>query len=147
MGKKVEIVLTVQASSLYAMSNPSPTDIDLKCSLSDDNSGSSSNGTLMNFLSKVYLNQDVKWKGVTNDQGYSVAIDSIVFEPESSDVNFFDTSTIHGTGGRSGNATAKVKNDSNLIDKHDKYTLNFSVYANGNSSKSFQIAPKLAANP
>ena len=147
MGKKVEIVLTVQASSLYAMSNPSPTDIDLKCSLSDDNSGSSSNGTLMNFLSKVYLNQDVKWKGVTNDQGYSVAIDNIVFEPEPNDVNFFDTLTIHGTGGRSGNATAKVKNDSNLIHKRDKYTLNFSVYTDGNSFKSFQIDPKLAANP
>ena len=147
MGKKVEIVLTVQASSLYTMNNPSPTDIDLKCSLSDDNSGSSSNGTLMDFLSQVYINQDVKWKGLTNDQGYSVAIDSIVFESEPNDVNFFDTLTIHGTGGRSGNATAKVKNDSNLIHKRDKYTLNFSIYTDGNSSKSFQIDPKLAANP
>lgn len=147
MGKKVEIVLTVQASSLYTMNNPSATDIDLKCSLSDDNSGSSSNGTLMDFLSQVYINQDVKWEGLTNDQGYSVAIDNIVFEPEPNDVNFFDTLTIHGTGGRSGNATAKVKNDSNLIHKRDKYTLNFSVYTDGNSSKSFQIDPKLAANP
>lgn len=147
MGKKVEIVLTVQASSLYTMNNPSPTDIDLKCSLSDDNSGSSSNGTLMDFLSQVYTNQDVKWEGLTNDQGYSVAIDNIVFEPEPNDVNFFDTLTIHGTGGRSGNATAKVKNDSNLIHKRDKYTLNFSVYTDGNSFKSFQIDPKLAANP
>lgn len=147
MSKKVVIALTVQANSLYEMNNPSQTDVEIKCSLSDDNSGSASNGTLEDFLSQVYINQDVKWKGLTNDQGYSVAIDSIVYEPESSDVNFFDTSTILGTKGRSGSVTAKVKNDSNLVHKLDKYTINFSVYANGDSSKSFQIDPKLAANP
>lgn len=147
MGKKVVIALTVQASSLYAMNNPSQTDIEINCSLSDDNSGSFSNGTLEDFLSKVYINQDVKWKGLTNDQGYSVAINSIVYEPESSDVNFFDNSTLHCTGGRSVNVTSKVKNDSNLVHKLDKYIINFSVYPNGDPSKSFQIDPKLAANP
>ena len=147
MGKKVVIALTVQASSLYAMSNPSQEDIDNACSLSDDNAGRSQNGTLKDFLSNVYLNQDVRWVGLTNDNGYSVAIDSIFNEPESRDLNFFDATTIYGTGGRSGNATAKVKNDSNLVHKLDKYTINFSVYADGNSSKSFHIDPKLAANP
>jgi hypothetical protein len=147
MGKKVEITLNVQASSLYGMSNPSQSDIDGKCSLSDDNSGSSPNGTLEDFLSNVYLNQDVKWKGVTSDQGYSVAIDSIVYERQSNDVNFFDTTTISGTGGRSGNVTAKVKNDSNLVNQIDKYTINFTVYQDGNSSSPYSIDPKLAANP
>lgn len=147
MGKKVEITLNVQASSLYGMSNPSQSDIDGKCSLSDDNSGSSPNGTLEDFLSNVYINQDVKWKGLTVDQGYSVAIDSIVYERQSNDVNFFDTTTIGGTGGRSGNVTAKVKNDSGLVNQIDQYTINFSVYDDGNSSKSFSIDPKLAANP
>ncbi|MNF72090.1 hypothetical protein D3C85_746530 [compost metagenome] len=147
MGKKVEITLNVQASSLYGMSNPSQSDIDGKCSLSDDNSGSSPNGTLEDFLSNVYINQDVKWKGLTVDQGYSVAIDSIVYERQSNDVNFFDTTTIGGTGGRSGNVTAKVKNDSSLVNQIDQYTINFSVYDDGNSSKSFSIDPKLAANP
>lgn len=147
MGKKVEITLNVQASSLYGMSNPSQSDIDGKCSLSDDNSGSSPNGTLEDFLSNVYINQDVKWKGLTVDQGYSVAIDSIVYERQSNDVNFFDTTTIGGTGGRSGNVTAKVKNDSSLVNQVDQYTINFSVYDDGNSSKSFSIDPKLAANP
>ena len=147
MGKKVEITLNVQASSLYGMSNPSQSDIDGKCSLSDDNSGSSPNGTLEDFLSNVYINQDVKWKGLTVDQGYSVAIDSIVYERQSNDVNFFDTTTIGGTGGRSGNVTAKVKNDPSLANQIDNYTINFSVYDDGNSSKSFSIDPKLAANP
>ncbi|MNX73020.1 hypothetical protein D3C86_1043970 [compost metagenome] len=147
MGKKVEITLNVQASSLYGMSNPSQSDIDGKCSLSDDNSGSSPNGTLEDFLSNVYINQDVKWKGLTVDLGYSVAIDSIVYERQSNDVNFFDTTTIGGTGGRSGNVTAKVKNDSSLVNQIDQYTINFSVYDGGNSSKSFSIDPKLAANP
>lgn len=147
MGKKVEITLNVQASSLYGMSNPSQSDIDGKCSLSDDNSGSSPNGTLEDFLSNVYINQDVKWKGLAVDLGYSVAIDSIVYERQSNDVNFFDTTTIGGTGGRSGNVTAKVKNDSSLVNQIDQYTINFSVYNDGNSSKSFSIDPKLAANP
>ena len=147
MGKKVVIALTVDASSLYAMNNPSQEDIDNACSLSDDNSGKSSNGTLKDFLSNVYLNQDVRWIGVTNDKDYSIAVDSIFNEPESPNMDFFDTTTIYGTGGRSGNVTAKVKNDSNLVHKLDKYTINFSVYANGDSSKSFHIDPKLAANP
>lgn len=147
MGKKVVIALTVDASSLYAMNNPSQEDIDNACSLSDDNSGRSTNGTLKDFLSNVYLNQDVRWIGVTNDNGYSIAIDNIFNEPESRDMNFFDATTIYGTGGRSGNATAKVKNDSNLVHKLDKYTIHFSVYANEDSYKSFHIDPKLAANP
>jgi len=147
MGKKVVIALTVQANSLYTMNNPSPADINAKCSLSDDNSGRSANGTLEDFKSNVYINQDVKWIGLTTDAGFSVSIDSIVYEPNFSDVNFFDSSTIKGTGGRSGNSTAKVKDDSNLLKKIDKYSIYFSIYANANTFKSFQIDPKLAANP
>ena len=111
MGKKVVIALTVQASSLYAMSNPSQKDIDSTCSLSDDNSGRSSNGTLKDFLSNVYLNQDVRWIGLTNDNGYSVAIDSIFNEPESRDMDFFDVTTIYGSGGRSPVSSFAIRHD------------------------------------
>ena len=150
MAKPVVITLTVQANSLYGMNQPTQSDIDSKCSITDDNFGSSPNGgTIENFLSNVYINQNVKWIGNTNDQGYSVSIDSIVYEPLSNDVNFFDNGTIYGSGGRSGNVNANIKNDQNLANQLDVYTINFSVYnsSNNGTPKSFSIDPKLAANP
>ncbi|MFV8270265.1 hypothetical protein ACNQGP_10075 [Flavobacterium sp. GT2N3] len=147
MAKPVVITLTVQTATLYGMSAPSQSQVDSCCTLSDDNSGSSSNGTLEDFKSNVFINNNVRWVGFSSDAGYSVAIDSLVYESKSNDVNFFDNATINGTGGRSGNASANVKNDPNLINELDIYTINFSVYNSGNLHKSFSIDPKLAINP
>jgi hypothetical protein len=147
MAKSVVITLTVKTASLYGMSAPSQSQVNSCCTLSDDNLGSSSNGTLEDFKSKVFINNNVRWIGVSSDSGYSVAIDSLVYESKSNDVNFFENATINGTGGRSGNASANVKNDPNLVNELDIYTINFSVYNFGNLYKSFSIDPKLAINP
>ncbi|MFV8323497.1 hypothetical protein [Flavobacterium sp. LS2R12] len=147
MAKPVVITLTVQAATLYGMNDPSQPQIDSCCRLSDDNSGRSQNGTLEDFKSYVFINNNVKWVGVSRDSGYSVAIDSIDYESKSNDVNFFDNATIYGSGGRSGNASANVKNDPNLINQLDIYNINFSVYDSGNLFKTFSIDPKLAINP
>ena len=147
MAKSVVITLTVKTASLYGMSAPSQSQVNSCCTLSDDNLGSSSNGTLEDFKSKVFINNNVRWIGVSSDSGYSVAIDSLVYESKSNDVNFFENATINGTGGRSGNASANVKNDPNLVNELDIYTINFSVYNSGNLHKSFSIDPKLAINP
>ncbi|MFV8337665.1 hypothetical protein ACNQGL_00180 [Flavobacterium sp. LB3P21] len=147
MAKPVVITLTVQAATLYGMNDPSQPQIDSCCRLSDDNSGRSQNGTLEDFKSYVFINNNVKWVGVSRDSGYSVAIDSIDYESKSNDVNFFDNATIYGSGGRSGNASANVKNDPSLLGTLDIYNINFSVYDSGNSSKTFSIDPKLAINP
>ena len=147
MAKPVVITLTVQAATLYGMNHPSQPQIDSCCRLSDDNSGRSQNGTLEDFKSYVFINNNVKWVGVSRDSGYSVAIDSIDYESKSNDVNFFDNATIYGSGGRSGNASANVKNDPNLINQLDIYNINFSVYDSGNLFKTFSIDPKLAINP
>ncbi|HEU4791102.1 MAG TPA: hypothetical protein VFS71_15550 [Flavobacterium sp.] len=142
MGKKVTITLTVQTSGLYGMSSPTQSQIDSQCSIADDNSGSSSNGTLEDFLSNVYNDYDVKWIGASNDNGFTVAIDNIVSKSGS----IFDSTTLNGSGGRSGNVTGKVKkNTPNL--QIDTYTINFSVFDSGNASKSFSIDPKLQSNP
>ena len=143
MAKKVTITLSVNASILYALASPTQAQIDNESSLSDDNAGNSPNQQIENFTSNVYVNNDVKWQGETVDSGYSVAITSIVYEATGTDVNFFDSTTIDGTGGRTGNVTAKVKNDSGLVNKLDVYTINFRVYASGNNYKSFSIDPKL----
>jgi hypothetical protein len=137
----------VQTANLYGMNSPSQNQVDSCCALSDDNSGSSPSGTLEDFKSYVFINNNVRWVGVSKDSGYSVAIDSIDYESKSNDVNFFDKTIINGSGGRSGNASANVKNDPNLINQLDIYSINFSVYSSGNSFKSFSIDPKLAINP
>ena len=147
MAKPVVITLTVQAATLYGMNDPSQPQIDSCCTLSDDNSGRSQNGTLEDFKSYVFINNNVKWVGLSRDSGYSVAIDSIDYESKSNDVNFFDSPTIYGSGGRSGNASANVKNDPNLVNQLDIYNINFSVYDSGNLFKTFSIDPKLAINP
>ena len=147
MAKPVVITLTVQAATLYGMNDPSQPQIDSCCRLSDDNSGRSQNGTLEDFKSYVFINNNVKWVGVSRDSGYSVAIDSIDYESKSNDVNFFHNATIYGSGGRSGNASANVKNDPNLINQLDIYNINFSVYDSGNLFKTFSIDHKLAINP
>lgn len=147
MAKPVVITLTVQAATLYEMNAPSQSQVDNCCTLSDDNSGRSQNGTLEDFKSYVFINNNVRWVGVSRDSGYSVAIDSIDYESKSNDVNFFDNPTIYGSGGRSGNASANVKNDPNLVNQLDIYNINFSVYDSGNLFKTFSIDPKLAINP
>jgi len=142
MGKKVNITLTVQASGLYGMSSPTQAQVDSQCSISDDNSGSSPNGTLEDFQSNVYNENDVKWIGSSNDSGFAVAITSIVSKSGS----IFDTTTLNGSGGRSGNVEGKVKK--NAPNKQiDTYTINFSVFDSGNVSKPFSIDPKLISNP
>ena len=147
MAKPVVITLTVQAATLYGMNAPSQSQVDNCCTLSDDNYGRSQNGTLEDFKSYVFINNNVRWVGVSRDSGYSVAIDSIDYESKSNDVNFFDNATIYGSGGRSGNASANVKNDPNLVNQLDIYNINFSVYDSGNLFKTFSIDPKLAINP
>lgn len=143
----VKITLNVQASTLWNIPNPTQAQIDGCCSLTDDNNGNSPNGTLEDFTSQVNLNKNVKWSGTTGDSGYTIAIDSIVYENEGDDVNIFNSITIGGSGGRSGNVNANVLNESSLVGLHDDYTINFSIYDTPTDCKSFSIDPKLQVNP
>ena len=88
MAKKVTITLTVNASILYQIENPSNAEVDGNCSILDDNHGTSYNGTIAEFKSEVYLGHDVVWTGRTKgpegiDSGYSVSIGSHAWGRES----------------------------------------------------------------
>jgi hypothetical protein len=152
MAKKVEITLTVEASSLYDKNNPSRSEVDSLCQLKDGDHESSPGAKIEDFTSQVYIGHDVKWIGETKDptevdKGYSVAILSVAYQSRIDDVNFFTTTAVCGTGGRSGNVTAQVKNDPNLVSKLDVYSINFSVTPQGNGvPKVFYIDPKLQGN-
>lgn len=155
MGKKVKISLVVEASALYGIESPTPTQVDSLTFLSDDNGGKSSNGTNEEFESLVYIDSDVKWIGDTMfpkaaDKDYKISIDSIVYEQKDGDKDFFDKSTIDANGDNKTTVTAKTKNDTTLEGQEDTYKINFSIHppnkATGNP-KSFSIDPKLKMLP
>lgn len=162
MSKPVKIKLTVSADNLYntISSGQMPkSTIDANCWMSDDNNGSSPNGKIEDFTSQVYLDKDVIWNGAVKfpkgaDKGYDIGINSVVYESSStdpSDVDFFDDTTIAGKpAGKNATVTAKVKNNSGLVGKHDVYRINFSIYPPDSKNPvhgPYPIDPKLRGNP
>jgi hypothetical protein len=149
MCKNVQIVLTVDASSLYQMSNPSQEEIDTMATLSDDNDGISENGKVQDFTSNVYLGHNVEWIGSTTDNGYSVAIDRIVYDFDLNDPNdkcfLEDDITIMGTGGCNSKVVATIKDQVEMAKTQNIYKIEFSVHYNS-VAKSYLIDPKLIAN-
>ncbi|WMI67344.1 hypothetical protein [Mangrovimonas sp. YM274] len=152
MSKKVTITLTVQASALYGLDDPTKTEVESKCELTDDNSGTSSNG-IEDFTSQVYVDHDVKWEGEVKypdgvDKDYSIAIYSIDYNSNvNNNVNFFDESIISGGNSRNATVKKKVKDDSSLVNKIDDYTINFRIFKTADDYKAFSVDPKLQANP
>jgi len=147
MGTKVTITLTVEASSLYKMKNPIPSEVESKCTLSDNNGGKSPNGNIKDFTSEVYIDNEVHWIGISKDSGYTIAITSIVYKDIKGSVNFFDKKTLNGSSNRDSEIQHKVMNDSKLVGNTDIYIINFSVFATATDSKPFTIDPKLKGNP
>jgi len=152
MPQPVVITLNVtNAETLFNLVDPTQEQIDALCTISDNNSGSSSDNKIEDFTSTVYINNNVRWQGTTDTpprDGYTVAINSIVYETDPNDptdVNFFDTLT--SSGGRSANVNGNVRNDNALSGKHDVYKIVFSVYNSGTNFKLFSIDPKLKVNP
>lgn len=149
MSKNVQIVLTVDANSLYQMSNPSQEEIDTVSTLSDDNDGVTENGKVQDFISNVYLGHNVEWIGSTTDSGYSVAIDRIVYDFDLNDPNdkcfLEDDITIMGTGGHNSKVVATVKDQVEMAKTQNVYKIEFSIHYK-NAAKSYLIDPKLIAN-
>ncbi len=149
MGKNVQIVLTVDASRLYHMKNPSQDEIHDNCELSDDNDGTTETGKVIDFLSNVYIAQNVEWIGTSKDAGYDIAIDSIVYDFDLNDPNdiYFldDDITILGSGGKNSKVVATVKDQIEIAETNNIYKINFSIY-HQNKAKKYLVDPKLKAN-
>ncbi len=158
MGQKVNITLTVEAANLHAIANPTKTDIENNTMMTDDNSGLSIDGTNENFISEVFIDNEVRWVGVTNDPGYAITIHSVVFEAtnKGSSVDFFKAPVLNGGGKRYGYVQAKVRNDQNLVGKFHCYYINFKIHVLGGCFLfgmglgrvlgPFEIDPKLKGN-
>lgn len=157
MGQKVTITLTVGAANLHAIAIPTKNDIENNTSLTDDNSGSSLDGTNENFISEVFLDNDVRWVGTTNDPGYVIEIQSVVYEPVNKgiSVDFFNIPVITGTGRKHGFVEAKVRNDNSLVGQQYCYYINFRIhilggcmafFGWGKTLGPFEIDPKLKGN-
>jgi len=149
MRKNVQIVLTVDAHSLYQISNPSQEEINDFATLSDDNDGFSENGRVQDFLSNVYLGRNIEWVGASTDPAYSIAIDRIVYDFDLNDPNdkcfLEDDVTIAGSGGCHSKVIATVKDQLDMAKTLNIYKIEFSVYFN-NASKSYLVDPKLISN-
>jgi hypothetical protein len=119
------------------------------CILYDNNKGKTSQKSIDNFVSKVYLHKNVKWVGKSTDENYSIAIDRIVSEPVIIDPNapkFFPNSIIKGTRGPKSYVKARVEENLQLINKEDTYTMQCSVYEEGEQRQKFRIDPKITGN-
>lgn len=142
--KNVKITLNVVSASLLFTEGQSQ--VNAQCHLSDTNLGSTPN-TPENFTSTVYTTKKVTWDGATKENGYSIAITSIVYEDKGTDVNFFDSNRLNGTGGKNSQVKDKeVKDDDKLDGKTDIYTINFLVYNGNTPSGPLHIDPKLRGN-
>ncbi len=158
MGQKVTITLNIEADNLYKIKSPTQADIDNNTSITDDNSGLSLDGRHENFISNVFIDNDVRWVGVTNDLGYFITIQSVIYEPtnKGSSINFFTLPILLGTGKKSGHVESTVKNDGNLVGKQYCYSINFKIYRMlgclslflwRGSAGPFTIDPKLSGKP
>ncbi len=132
MGQKVTITLTVDAANLQAIPSPKQSDIENNTTLTDDNGGSPS-AINANFTSVVFIDSDVRWVGVTNDPGYAIVIDSVVYEPvnKGPSVDFFNAPLLSRTSRRHGYVEAKVNNDQNLVGALYGYHINFKIHVLG----------------
>lgn len=150
MGQKVNIDLTVDAHTLYGMENPTTAQIEACCSISDDSPDDpTQTGNIENYTTTVYIDNDVEWNAVLKDKngadkGYKVGISQIEFEANANDpndVSFF----VPDNFGKDANGKVKnkVKNDSNLINKHEQYKIRFFVENSDGVKKPFPLDPKL----
>ena len=79
MSKNVQIVLTVDANSLYQMSNPSQEEMDTVSTLSDDNDGISEN--------EYY---DIRFSGHYNSSNHSIQFYYKLAEPLAVTISLYD---------------------------------------------------------
>lgn len=143
MRKKVNITLTVQAKKLFKIKHPLVSKVEMFSKLSDDNGGDSGSDVKL-FKSQVYLNENVRWRAVCDDD-HEVAIDSIIQNGQGSDKIFFPTIAVPG---KRGIVLARVKNRKDLEKLIQPYSINFFVWPKGKEDlkKAYTIDPKLQAN-
>jgi len=144
MGKPVIITLTVTDAKTLYDADPQPStqlELDAYCTLKDDNNGKipPDQTTINNFLSQVYSDNTVTWKGDNGNNstsGYRVLINSITNNP-----NFFKVEPT----GSSGQMIATLKTGIGGVE--DTYTIGFSIDPPGNATaKTYGLDPKLGGN-
>jgi|GEM_PF-2784054 len=166
---KTRLTFAVEGEQLYNAVNPTETEILSFCAMSDENGVKALRGDIKSKLFDAFINNDVRWEGISVDDidiqtigsgdsfpienDFSISIDFIIFYPVGDDKNFFDKIFIEGKGNpRRKRVTAKVK--SSGLSANDEYTyliiftihppMAFSLDPNlVGGSKSFGIDPKL----
>jgi disulfide oxidoreductase YuzD len=150
-GGKVKITLEVEAKELYkylesvvSPKKPLKEKVNQYCQMYDNNNGKEVRNNIEEFVSNVYLHKNVKWVGRSLDEGYAIAIDSIVFKNSKDPI--FPKFEITGIRGIKSFVEARVIEDLGLLGKTEEYTINCSVYKKGENGKTFSIDPKMMPN-
>lgn len=138
--KNVKIVLTVDVTNICALTNPTESEIEKYCHLSDDNNGSGKN--VKDFGSQVYGRKKVEWKVKAQDGG-KVKLIMISINPNSPVI--FEEGYILMPD-NNGKITGHIRSEKtlNLVESH--YSIFFEVSKQGNNCGSHRIDPKLKAN-
>ncbi len=141
--KQVNITLMVQAKRLFKIRHPLMDNVEFLCKLSDDNGGNPGSDVSL-FTSQVYINTNVRWRAVCDDD-YEVAIDSIIQKGQGNDKIFFPTIAVPG---KRGSVLAKVRNKKDLEKLIQTYSINLFVWPKDHDDlkKAYTIDPKLQAN-
>lgn len=147
MGQKVKITLTVAAKSLMALGNPSTSEIDRLCLISDDDKGKFVGALeLADFISDVYKGYEVKFKGESINDGYKIEITDCVHKP--GEAGAMDPHSIEHIGVY---PSREVEYDINpgviTVPLDTSYIIHFKITDPTGLSQDFIIDPILRVNP
>jgi hypothetical protein len=166
---KTRLTFTVEGAALYNAVNPTEIEILSFCAISDENGTKALRGDIKTKLFDAFVNNDVRWEGISVDDidthtigssdsfpienDYSISIDFIIYYPDSGDKNFFERVIIEGKGNRKKkHVTVKVKSSGLSVNDEYTYLIIFTIYPPKglvldsnriDEPKSFGIDPKL----
>ncbi|MBT8266914.1 MAG: hypothetical protein KJO41_00805 [Bacteroidia bacterium] len=145
----VDILLTVKASKLFPLRNPSQSDIANFTQLFDGKNTCPFGESKANFITDVFLNHNVKWKAVLfdhsgADKDYSVEVLAYNYKNTTNSRRIFSQDRINRSNGK---VEGRVLNDPELLEKLNDYGIEFKMTHERNGSKTIDMDPKLKVKP
>jgi hypothetical protein len=145
----VVILLTVKASNLFAISNPSQSDIAKFTQLFDGIVTSPFGESKVNYTTEVFLNHDVDWKATVfdpqgADKNFEVKVTAYKHKNEPTSKRFFSQDRI---GRSNGKVEGRILDDPNLRDTNDIYGIEFDISHERLGTKKISMDPKLKIKP
>lgn len=142
------LILNCDADKLFKETSPDDKTIKDFCKIAEDLNPKSavSGADISSYTTHVKRKQRISWIGESSDVNYTISIDSIVMMNLRDNKDFFNRSTLLGSGGIEGVVAGKIKDKGLEIGDIYTYKINFSITNlsdEGEPSKSYSLDPKL----